>query len=265
MSDPELSHSILPPFSIPPFGSVEHEMEERRNEELKRENGLSKERTVLSIEISTPHGQVAVVRGDDVLYSAEFASQRSHNAQLFSPLREALAAAGDALDLIVVGTGPGSYTGVRIAIAAAQGISLSRGAPVVGLPSILVPEAANGTTSFCIVGDARRDSYYTARIENGSLRDGIQLLPYAELSAWLHQQATLPIFTFEPRVAEIDGIRFTTPSAIQLAHMSARLSPTDITSQTAAPIEPIYLRDAFITTPKRSWLQVQESDARGRV
>jgi tRNA threonylcarbamoyladenosine biosynthesis protein TsaB len=256
MSDPELSHSILPPFSIPPFGSVEHEMEERRTEELKRENGLSKERTILSIEISTPHGQVAVVRGDDVLYSAEFASQRSHNAQLFAPLREALAAAGDALDLIVVGTGPGSYTGVRIAIAAAQGISLSRHSPVVGLPSILVPESANGTSNFCVVGDARRDSYYTARIQNGALRDGIQLLPYAELPAWLAQQASHPIFTFEPRVAEIDGIRLTRPSATLLAQKAAHLSPADITGQNAAPIEPVYLRDAFITTPKRPWLQV---------
>ena len=265
MSDPALSHSILPPFSIPPFGSVEHEMEERRNEELKRENGLSKARTVLSIEISTPSGQVAVVRGDEVLYFTEFASQRSHNAQLFAPLREALAVAGDSLDLIVVGTGPGSYTGVRIAIAAAQGISLSRHAPVVGLPSILVPDAANGASSFCIVGDARRDSYYTARIENGVLRDGIQLLPYAELPAWLAQQHDSPIFTFEPRVAEIDGIRLTRPSAILLAQKAAHLSAADITAQTAAPIEPIYLRDAFITTPKRPWLQVQEPDARDQL
>jgi len=212
--------------------------------------------TVLAIEISTPDGQVAVMRGDDVLFSTAFASQRSHNAQLFAPLRDALAAAGDALDIIVVGTGPGSYTGVRIAIAAAQGISLSRHSPVVGLPSILVPDAANAAGSFCVVGDARRDSYYTARIEKGKLRDGIQLLPYAGLSGWLAQHATLPIYTFEPRVAEMDGIHLTSPSAIRLARMAAQLTAADIARQTAAPIEPVYLRDAFITTPKRPWLQV---------
>lgn len=214
-----------------------------------------KPRTVLAIEISTPHGQVAVTRGDEVLYTTEFASQRSHNAQLFAPLRDALAAVGDALDLIVVGTGPGSYTGVRIAIAAAQGISLSRGAPVVGLPSILAPDGANDSASFCIVGDARRDSYYTARIENGVLCDGIHLLPYAELSTWIAQQAH-PVFTFEPRVAEIDGIILAIPSVVLLAKAAANLSATDIIRQTVAPIEPIYLRDAFITTPKRAWLQV---------
>lgn len=213
-------------------------------------------RTILAIEISTPLGKVAVVRGDDVLYSTEFASQRSHNAQLFAPLREALAAAGDALDLIVVGTGPGSYTGVRIAIAAAQGIALSRHAPVVGLPSILVPEAAGGTGSFCVVGDARRDSFYAARIEEGELCDGIRLILYSDFPAWLEQQSAHPVFAFEPRVAATWGIRLTSPSAILLARAALQLTPADIARHTSAPIEPIYLRDAFITTPKRSWLQV---------
>ena len=51
--------------------------------------GNREQRTVLAIEISTPRGQVAVVRGDEVLYSVEFTSQRSHNAQLVEPFREA--------------------------------------------------------------------------------------------------------------------------------------------------------------------------------
>lgn len=212
--------------------------------------------TVLAIEISTPRGQVAVVRGAEVLYSVEFTSQRSHNAQLFMPLREALATAGDALDLIAVGTGPGSYTGVRIAIAAAQGISLSRGASVVGLPSILVPDAAEGVARFCVVGDARRDSCYTARIEDGAMRDGIELFPHAGLPGWLAQQGALPVFTFEPRMAADNGVQLAAPSAILLAQAARRLSAAGIAAQSAVPLEPVYLRDAFITTPKRPWLQV---------
>ncbi len=212
--------------------------------------------TILAIEISTPAGQIAVVRSGEVVFYSEFASQRSHNAQMFAPLRDALAAAGGALDLIVVGTGPGSYTGVRIAIAAAQGIALSRGAQVVGLPSILAPKEGAEAGGFCIVGDARRDSYYTARIGDGDICDGIQLLAYAELPAWLREHGAHSVVTFEPRVAEIDGIRLTKPCASRLAELAACLTADEIARQNATPLEPVYLRDAFITTPKKPWVQV---------
>ncbi|MCX6855188.1 MAG: tRNA (adenosine(37)-N6)-threonylcarbamoyltransferase complex dimerization subunit type 1 TsaB, partial [Verrucomicrobia bacterium] len=92
------------------------------------------ERTVLALDLSSPRGVVAVVRGDAVLFESSFQSERSHNAQVFPPLREALEIIGDGKAVIAVGTGPGSYTGVRISIAAVQGIALSRGWPVVGLP-----------------------------------------------------------------------------------------------------------------------------------
>lgn len=212
--------------------------------------------TILAIEISTSHGQIAVVRGEETVFSTEFASQRSHNAQMFAPLSEALAAGGDSLDLIVVGTGPGSYTGVRIAIAAAQGVGLSRGVPVIGLPSIVAAAGAADCPSFCIVGDARRDSYFGARAVNGELVGDIELIPYAEMSAWLDACVDTPVFTFEPRMAENPRIRQTAPSALMLAKLASRLSSEEIARRASLPLEPVYLREAFITTPKRPWLQV---------
>ena len=213
-------------------------------------------RTILAIEISTSQGQIAVLRGDETVFSTEFASQRSHNAQMFAPLGDALAVAGDSLDLIVVGTGPGSYTGVRIAIAAAQGVGLSRGVPVIGLPSILAAADAANLPSFCIVGDARRDSYFVAQVENGELSGDIQLIAYADMPAWLDAQADAPIFTFEARVAENPRIRLTAPSALALVKLAGRHSFDEIGRRVALPLEPVYLREAFITTPKRPWLQV---------
>lgn len=217
---------------------------------------MSDQRTALAIEISSSGGRVAVVRGEELLFSASFASQRSHNAQLFAPLREALSATGDSLQLIAVGTGPGSYTGVRIAIAAAQGVSLSRGAPVIGLPSILVPEAAGERGSFAIVGDARRDSAFVASVADGAMQGEIQLIPHADLAAWMARQDGLPVFAFEARMAEQYGLTLTAPSAILLARAALALSASRIAELSAVPVEPVYLREAFITTPKRPWLQV---------
>ena len=98
---------------------------------------------ILAIETSTALGGVAVVRDGEVCFEKTFSSERSHNSQLFAPLREALAVAGDTLRAVVVGTGPASYTGVRIGIAAAQGIAVSREVPVIGLPSVLSSSRVN--------------------------------------------------------------------------------------------------------------------------
>ena len=70
--------------------------------------------------------------------------------------------------LIAVGTGPGSYTGVRIAIAAAQGVALSRNVWCVGWSSLTAPDI-EVPDSYPIIGDARRQSFYLARVENGRL------------------------------------------------------------------------------------------------
>ena len=123
---------------------------------------------LLALDLSTAHGSIAVVRGDDVLFRSSFQSERSHNAQVFAPLREALAVAGSELTGIVIGNGPGSYTGVRIAIAAAQGIALSRNVWCVGWSSLTAPDV-DAPASFSVIGDARRQSFYLARVENGRL------------------------------------------------------------------------------------------------
>jgi tRNA A37 threonylcarbamoyladenosine modification protein TsaB len=48
---------------------------------------------VLALELSTVQGSVAVVAGSELLYEASFEAKRSHNAQVFGPLGEALKAA----------------------------------------------------------------------------------------------------------------------------------------------------------------------------
>lgn len=209
--------------------------------------------TVLAIELSTSRGSVAVVRGCDVLFESAFASQRSHNSQLFEPLRSALTATGNDLDRIVVGLGPGSYTGVRIAIAAAQGISMTRGIPALGLPSILCPQAAHLSTSFAVIGDARRDGFFVSTISDNQVTErGIQIFSSEELKKWLSENENLPLYTYDAKMVEISPAILTHPSAVALASLGQKVTP-DPDVQT---LEPIYLRDAFITEAKRPWTRV---------
>jgi tRNA threonylcarbamoyladenosine biosynthesis protein TsaB len=92
---------------------------------------------------------------------------RGHAERLFGMISAAMADAGlgsAALDRIAVTVGPGSFTGVRVGIAAARGLALVTGCPIVGIGTLeVVAEAARtraGAVPVMAVLDARRDEVY---------------------------------------------------------------------------------------------------------
>jgi tRNA threonylcarbamoyladenosine biosynthesis protein TsaB len=199
---------------------------------------------VLALELSTVQGSVAVVAGSELLYEASFEAKRSHNAQVFGPLGEALTVGGGRLRGIVVGPGPGSYAGVRIAIAAAQGVALSRRVGVVGISSLL---GCVGEETFGVVGDARRGRFYVAQVRGGVLMEGIALLapealPQAMaetgLGRWVTCDASSPV----------PGVEAMVPDAKRLAMLG---SSVDFEAPQGRALEPIYLEGAFITQPRK--------------
>ncbi len=204
--------------------------------------------TLLALDLSTAHGSIAVVRGDDVLFQSSFQSERSHNAQVFAPLRDALAAAGGELTGIVIGNGPGSYTGVRIAIAAAQGIALSRNVWCIGWSSLAAPDIAV-STSYSILGDARRQSFYLARVEQGRLLPDIETVS-SEMAR--ERAASGNWLTFDPKPPlELPQLRSAKPCAVRLAQIIQTLGQDEINELIQQPLIPHYLAEAFITLPKR--------------
>jgi tRNA threonylcarbamoyladenosine biosynthesis protein TsaB len=197
-------------------------------------------KTILTIETSTARGSVALVRGGNVLFNHEFTADRSHNSLIFSPLEAALRTADP--ELIVVGTGPGSYTGVRVGLAAAIGLALARNIPLIGWPSLLAFDAP----AYChVIGDARRGSYFLAEIEGGRLLTEPHLLSANELAA----RVKPPVFTFDD-APPLPGVQHAVPSALRLAQAAACLSSSEIESLSRKTPEPLYLRAPFTTTPK---------------
>ncbi len=204
---------------------------------------------ILAIELSTPTGQLAVLRDGAVLYEGAFTSNRSHNSMLYAPLAEALAAAGDTLGLIVVGTGPGSYTGVRIGIAAAHGVALSRRVPVIGWPSLA---ALSPAEAYHVVGDARRGKFYTGRMERGRMAGGIVLREEADFRAWHEAHVGEPCFTSDAAAPlGLAGVEPAQPGALLLARLAAGIDAGELERLAAMELEPFYLTEAFITTAKK--------------
>lgn len=115
---------------------------------------------ILVIDRSTDTQSVALERGGKIV-ARVFAGMDSRSGDWPLKVRDFLSANGaDAatLDRVVVGQGPGSFAGIRAALAFAQGIALGGSARVDGLPSTLALACAGEKRA--IVGDARRERYW---------------------------------------------------------------------------------------------------------
>jgi tRNA threonylcarbamoyladenosine biosynthesis protein TsaB len=100
---------------------------------------------VLALSTSAPRGSAAVLEGERVLGVARYEGEEGHAEKLFQAIDEALLAAGvgrASLDALACDVGPGSFTGVRVAVAAAKGIALARSIPVAGVVSLEAMAAA---------------------------------------------------------------------------------------------------------------------------
>ena len=158
-----------------------------------RESRSVRDMRILALELSTEQGSVAWIENDQRRLTRTFANNRKHSGLFFESLQDCLKQNGQP-DAIVVGLGPGSYAGVRIAIATAVGVRAASTAKLVGLPSICAIET--DAQDYCVIGDARRDSFFFGRISDGKLAEGPSLHSNEELAARL-VKVDLPIFVSE--------------------------------------------------------------------
>lgn len=93
--------------------------------------------TTLVIETATAACSVALLDGDRVVAARHELVGRGHAERLVPMIGEVLAEGGlDRADRIQVDCGPGSFTGIRVGIAAARGLALAWGAPVSGFSAL---------------------------------------------------------------------------------------------------------------------------------
>ncbi|MES2438706.1 MAG: tRNA (adenosine(37)-N6)-threonylcarbamoyltransferase complex dimerization subunit type 1 TsaB [Verrucomicrobiota bacterium] len=217
----------------------------------------------LILETSTPRASLATIGPDGRVELRHFTSDRSHNAVLFSPLTELLDARGPLeVGLVLVGSGPGSYSGTRVGIAAAQGVAIASGCPAVAVPSILaVPSAGNGARCLAI-GDARRGSYWTAMMETSALLSEPELTDADGLEAIVAEAVArqIPVISFEdvtrfPLSAGLrDQVRPEFPDAERLWQAWQSTTPENRERWRSESPQPMYLKPPHITPAKRSWL-----------
>jgi tRNA threonylcarbamoyl adenosine modification protein YeaZ len=197
---------------------------------------------ILALELSSGRGSL-VWRDGDFEWTPEWANDRKNSGEFFLNVAEAQKRFG-APERIVVGLGPGSYAGTRIAISTAIGLQLATEAELVGLSSLCAIECE--AAEYAIVGDARRQSFFLAQVRDHTLIAAPVLQSETDLRIALEGlKSRMPIFAVEA-LTQFEGVSVRYPSARILAELAAEVNRAFV----LPPLEPMYLREPHITTPK---------------
>jgi tRNA threonylcarbamoyladenosine biosynthesis protein TsaB len=200
------------------------------------------EMKILAIELSTARGSLAWLDGE-IEVARKWPNDRKNSGALFTNL-DAIIKKFGAPETIIVGLGPGSYAGTRIAISAATGLQLSSCARLIGFPSACAMEC--DAPEYCVIGDARRKSFFFARIRENELVEGPTLFSEPDLKAKLDTlEPTMPVFS-SGLLPQFDRVVIRYPSALVLARVARKPQ----CGFHFPPLEPIYLREPHITLPK---------------
>lgn len=204
--------------------------------------------TILALEFSSLRRSVALARGGEVL--AEAVTQSTgRGTDAFGLIEQALSQAKlarEAVEVIAVGLGPGSYTGIRAAIAVAQGWQLARDVALLGVCSVeglALQAQADGITGLInLVIDAQRGEFYLSRWKiSGSQREEVEPLKIVSGAEIAARQAVGAI------LAGPEAQRQLFPSASTVAQLAAGRKDY-IPGES---LEPIYLRETtFVKAPK---------------
>jgi tRNA threonylcarbamoyl adenosine modification protein YeaZ len=201
---------------------------------------------VLALDSATPTLVAGLARwspGADAEVLAERAvPSGTQHAELLTPaIRGVLADAGLAmadLGALVVGLGPGPFTGLRVGVVTAAALGDALGRPVVGVCSL----DAIGSGARTVVTDARRkEVYWATYAADGSRTDGPGVVRPAELAAD-------GSYVGDPAFAERLGspVEF---AAVTTAGLLRAAAPQLADPASAAPLVPLYLRRPDATPP----------------
>lgn len=229
----------------------------------------------VAIDTATP-ATVAAAIGPDGRAAARIetpaAGERpAHTRRLLPLVEDVLRETGGSwrtIERVVVGLGPGTFTGIRVGVATARGLVLASGATIVGVPTpaalAFAAQAPGGPAGpvdgtpgapVLVVQDARRKEYFLTLVPPGTLPDGAASLcpwtaPQTELAAvvaglperprvavgdgaWAHRAALEPlgiVVPEDPAWHAVDGL------ALAGAAATSEAGPVDA-------VRPLYVRD----------------------
>ena len=139
----------------------------------------------LAIDTSTSRTIVGIIDGDEVLFEEFHEGATDHGRALSQLVAEALKVSRPPKQ-VVVGMGPGPFTGLRVGISFAHTFGLARNIPVIGVCSL--DAIAIDQSEYTVAIDARRKEIYWARYKDGVRIEGPSVNKPAEVDGFILDQ-----------------------------------------------------------------------------
>jgi tRNA threonylcarbamoyladenosine biosynthesis protein TsaB len=134
---------------------------------------------ILAIETSGRTGSIAIALGEQMLSEANFSGPMRHSAEIFPAVHKLLVRFSrkpKEIEHIYISVGPGSFTGLRIAVALAKTMHLANAAKIIAVDTLDViaanatdyikEEKAKGLTKIATILDAKRSQFFIAAYQN---------------------------------------------------------------------------------------------------
>lgn len=218
---------------------------------------------ILGIETGSRACSVTILKdGDPVAY--EFERTDHGHATMLMPMiermREKAGCDYAAFDRIAVAVGPGSFTGIRVGLAAALGLSLASGVPVVGISSfytvgagMVVDPDLRDFRCFALL-DSRRDEPFLVEFgDDGAFKSSPAVTTVADFDALLASAGPSVVTGDAPALARSPQhfpphvrVDLMTPDAVIVAALAA-----DPARRFDLPPKPVYIRPPDVTMPKQ--------------
>lgn len=128
---------------------------------------------ILGLDCSSKQSSVCIMKDDKIIYTAVQATNVTHSQNLLQMVQGALTVcslATEDIDLYAVTDGPGSFTGIRIGLAAVKGMAAASNTPCIGVSSLKAMAESVSLPGIVISAfDARRNQVYACATENGNV------------------------------------------------------------------------------------------------
>jgi tRNA threonylcarbamoyladenosine biosynthesis protein TsaB len=170
----------------------------------------------LLLETSAQPGVVAVAEGERILAVRRLDEARRHARDLAPAVGDLLAGQGwkpRDVEVVVVGLGPGSYTGLRVGVMSAKAFAYATGCALLGLETfaVLAAQAPADVSRLAVLADAQQDKVYVQEFEKSLAVSALRIEPFKD---WL-AAANAPLWVSGP------GLRKWAP------HLSAAVTALD--------------------------------------
>ncbi|WP_048760729.1 tRNA (adenosine(37)-N6)-threonylcarbamoyltransferase complex dimerization subunit type 1 TsaB [Corynebacterium vitaeruminis] len=214
---------------------------------------------ILAVDTSTPQVTAGIVRDGETVAEQLHLDARAHNEVLVPLIQQCLTDSGMAateLDAVVVGCGPGPFTGLRVGMATAASFADALGIPCYGICSLdALASGAGSARDELVVTDARRREVYFAAYRDGQRVFGPAVAKPADVMELLKEEVAAEVVSFVPSHARgslnhIEQIAGLEVAAEQVFPTPAAMVEVVDFDSAPGPLVPLYLRRPDAVVPK---------------